>query len=472
MAERRRRCRYGGDCYRASAGHKDRFSHPGDPDWRDATANADLAAVATVVASTSSATTTTAATVVAMPRGAPAKRKAATATTATSVGIDEVVWAKLKGFPAWPAKVESLASGNTRATVVFFGTSDAATVPVADITAWDAEGGARLAKKSKAKKFAAAIAEAEDASGITLSGTSAAKSKRRKAASPPADSVASPVEATGGDDEQEDEPMQEEGAVPSEGMSAYEQQRLDNIARNEAMLRQLNIQPLPAEAKKPRARAVRGLKSTRRSSEPVVKRERSLRLAGKTPDGSELPPSFKEPTFAEMRFAGDNHNRERIEGELKLADALREEGKGMKRKPKRGEPVIEEEETEEMVAQRKATSASRFASGVGDLAIPAAAEARSAYDEEATLQMLRGLQVKETDVAKVVPERIFSMDFHPSRSKLLVAVGDKWGSIGFFDPDADEEADAVTLFSVHTHSTPTHRCWPRTSAGPHRAQSS
>ena len=133
MAERRRRCRYGGDCYRASAEHKDRFSHPGDPDWRNATANADLAAVATVVASTSSATTTTAATVVAMPRGAPAKRKAATATTATSVGIDEVVWAKLKGFPAWPAKVESLASGNTRATVVFFGTSDVATMPVADI---------------------------------------------------------------------------------------------------------------------------------------------------------------------------------------------------------------------------------------------------------------------------------------------------------------------------------------------------
>ncbi len=425
-----------------------------------------------------------------------AKRKAAAADG--EFGVDAVVWAKMKGYPAWPARVDSLLSGGARATVEFFGTGEAATLGVTDLTAWDdAERGTRLSKKSKRKDFKQAIVEAEAASGIALSNSS----KRLKAASPPADSVASPAEA-GGDDQDdeivcqvcgsaEDEStivlcdgcphayhlacltpalssvpagdwhcptctakseMKVDNVSASDGLSEYEQQRLENIARNEAMLRQLNIQPMQTMAppQKTRARAVRGLKASRRSSEPVVKRERSLRLAGKTPDGAELPPTFKEPTFAEMRFAGDSHHRERIEGELKLADALREEGKGMKRKPKRGEVV--EEETEEVIAQRKAESAAKFGSNLGGLSVPD--QLRAAYDEDATLRMLQGLQVRDTDVAKVVPERIFSMDFHPSRSKLLVAVGDKWGSIGFFDPDAEDEEDAVTLFSVHTRPIP------------------
>lgn len=448
---RRRRCRYGAECWRKSAQHKAEFSHPGDEEWRCAPARAAAAVAAPAAAMATS------------------KRKATAG--APSVDVDGIVWAKLKGYPAWPARVQSLSSSNTRATVEFFGTADTATVALSDITVWTTESHARLSVKSKTKAFHAAVAAAQAELGITR-GT-----KRQKARSPPADAVASPVEATGGDDEHssdddeaadEDVPASDphvaatdgasapkEEVGTAEGLSEYEQQRLQNIARNEAMLRQLNIQPLEtAAAKKPRARAVRGLKSTRRSSEPVIKRERSLRIAGKTPDGVELPPTFKEPTFAEMRFAGDHHHRERIEGELKLADALREDGKGMKRKPKTGEDELMDEETEEIVAQRKADSASRFAAGLSELHPPAADETRATVDEEVTLGMLRGLQVKETDVAKVVPERIFSLAFHPSRSKLLVAAGDKWGSIGFFDPDAEEEAEAVTLFSVHTRPIP------------------
>ena len=451
--------------------HKQEFSHPGDADWR---------------ASDSMASSS--------------KRKVVAA--AGGIGVDDVVWAKIKGYRAWPARVSSLLSGGTRATVVFFGTRDTATLGVADLTVWDTESGARLAKKPKTKDFAQAVAEAEDASGFTLRQSSQQKQQRMNVASPPADTVASPAEGAGGDDQNEELVCQVCGtsndeanillcdgcphgyhlscltpalsSIPagdwhcptctansevnvedthaSDGLSAYEQQRLDNIARNEAMLRQLNIQPLETmPPRKPRARAVRGLKASRRSTEPEVRRERSLRIAGKTPDGAELPPTFREPTFAEMRFAGDSHHRDRIEGELKLADALREEGKGMKRKPKCGE--VEDEETDETIAQRKADSAAKFGSIVGGLAVPDKRLHSPAYDEGATLRMLAGLQVRESDVAKVVPERIFSMDFHPSRSKLLLAVGDKWGSIGFFDPDAEEE-DAVTLFSVHTRPIP------------------
>lgn len=223
------------------------------------------------------------------------------------------------------------------------------------------------------------------------------------------------------------------------------------------MLRQLNIAPINMAAAKPRARAVRGLKGGRRAAEPVQPRARSNRLAGKGADGEALPETFKEPSFSSMSFDGDRRRHERIEGELTLADALREDGKGMKKKKTAAErkaAELEEEETDEMISTRKQATVDRFGSAAAALTIPPTGAARAPYDENATLKMLRGLTVKETDVAKVVPERIFSTAFHPSADKLLVVVGDKWGSIGFFEPDAAEEENAVTLFSAHTRPIP------------------
>ena len=58
------------------------------------------------------------------------------------------------------------------------------------------------------------------------------------------------------------------------GVSEYEQHRLANIARNEDMLRQLKIQPLPMAATKPvRAKPVRGVQAVSRRSkrcQPVI----------------------------------------------------------------------------------------------------------------------------------------------------------------------------------------------------------
>jgi len=36
-------------------------------------------------------------------------------------------------------------------------------------------------------------------------------------------------------------------------------------------------------------------------------------------------------------------------------------------------------------------------------------------------------------VAKVVPERSFSVALHPSETKILAATGDKWGHLGIWD---------------------------------------
>jgi hypothetical protein len=51
-------------------------------------------------------------------------------------------------------------------------------------------------------------------------------------------------------------------------------------------------------------------------------------------------------------------------------------------------------------------------------------------DVQDFLKLMESFSVAEQGVAKVVKSRIYSMTWHPSNSKLLVAAGDRGGSIG------------------------------------------
>ena len=53
-------------------------------------------------------------------------------------------------------------------------------------------------------------------------------------------------------------------------------------------------------------------------------------------------------------------------------------------------------------------------------------------------------------MAKVVPDRIFSLAVHPTESKVLVAVGGKWGGLGMWDVSNEDESEnhGVQLFTV------------------------
>jgi hypothetical protein len=43
---------------------------------------------------------------------------------------------------------------------------------------------------------------------------------------------------------------------------------------------------------------------------------------------------------------------------------------------------------------------------------------------------LSKLTLSPERIAKVVPQRIYSMAVHPTENELLLAVGDKWGNLG------------------------------------------
>ena len=62
---------------------------------------------------------------------------------------------------------------------------------------------------------------------------------------------------------------------------------------------------------------------------------------------------------------------------------------------------------------------------------------------------LEKLKITDETIAKVMPFRIFSLAIHPTESKLLVAAGDKWGSIGFWDVlDRKSENKGIQLIKV------------------------
>eukprot|EP00058_Branchiostoma_floridae_P005794 XP_002591282.1 hypothetical protein BRAFLDRAFT_279454 [Branchiostoma floridae] len=62
------------------------------------------------------------------------------------------------------------------------------------------------------------------------------------------------------------------------------------------------------------------------------------------------------------------------------------------------------------------------------------------------------MAITEERVAKVTPERIFSVAVHPSTTKMLVCAGDKWGRLGLWDVESQEGEDGV--YSYNPHSRP------------------
>jgi len=78
----------------------------------------------------------------------------------------------------------------------------------------------------------------------------------------------------------------------------------------------------------------------------------------------------------------------------------------------------------------------------------------SYFENVATMEKnLKKLKITPERVAKVVPNRIFSLAIHPSQTKLLVAAGGKWGSIGFWDVN-DNESKTHGVQVVKHHSRP------------------
>ncbi|KAB5511729.1 WD repeat-containing protein [Coniochaeta sp. 2T2.1] len=233
-----------------------------------------------------------------------------------------------------------------------------------------------------------------------------------------------------------------------ETISAFELRRLENIAANNAILRDINVtaaKAIPTPKPEP---------AKRRTAAPRVKREpvkreaarptrRSSRVAGLDADSETLKRKLEVEAEADNEKA--RQKKSRVAGALNLGD-IKVEGRKwdgeiggiFKMGADPGVRTFTEEDIKETTDK--------------DL-------------KELRLRM-SGLMLYEkwaVNDIKIVPQRIYSMGFHPTEEKPIIFAGDKEGNMGVFDAsqepevdDDDEEADypdpAISAFKSHART--------------------
>jgi WD40 repeat protein len=207
-----------------------------------------------------------------------------------------------------------------------------------------------------------------------------------------------------------------------EGISDYEQMRLDNIKRNQGLLVELGIDEIKGQLKletkaKPRTKKVRVASSPAR---------RSGRSQGLDPNGEKIEKkvgdfTLRNPFYDELGVFGDDPDSKEVRiARFKKCERLDDE------------PIV--------TAERFVS----FVSGKGKAKkIPSSKKAYLANLAELTID-----NNEERSVGKAVPERAFSLAWHPSASTHTVFVGDKWGTIGCWNTASKKPQD-VASFQPH-----------------------
>lgn len=247
-------------------------------------------------------------------------------------------------------------------------------------------------------------------------------------------------------------------------LSEYERKRQENIAKTQALLRNLEMEAAEAglgptskaksatssklKAKKPAPKKIK--------QEEVAPRRTSSRLKGIEAD-SETAKRKAEEEYVAIKDA-DRAKRQRVSDAFNFSDIV--------------------------VAGRDWNKSGNF------LTVAAANPYERTFDiedvKETTDKELRALRERmsglqlwedfEPNEIKITPERIYSMAMHPTTEKPLVFAGDKLGNLGICDAsqkvaevkqeddeDADDEGPTITTLKPHTRTIHTFQFSPHDS---------
>ncbi|MCJ1308717.1 hypothetical protein MMC25_002371 [Agyrium rufum] len=244
-------------------------------------------------------------------------------------------------------------------------------------------------------------------------------------------------------------------------LSEYELQRQANIAERDALLKQLALDaagaglgPKPV-VKKPASNGTRTHRKAplaKRIKQEVVPARKSSRLAGFTAD-SEVVKRKAEDDYTTAKEQ-ERAKKQRVSGDLSLSDVV-VSGK-------------EWDKSQKFIVDIINRGANPYKRTFGE------AEVQKTSDKElkAIREKMSGLELYdgwEPNQIKIVPERIYSMSFHPTPDKPLLFAGDKLGNLGIFDAsqkppklemsnDDDNEDEpripppSITSFHLHTRT--------------------
>ncbi|KAK4664753.1 uncharacterized protein QC763_506590 [Podospora pseudopauciseta] len=238
-------------------------------------------------------------------------------------------------------------------------------------------------------------------------------------------------------------------------ISAFERKRLENIAANNAILSGISATAdkiIPSKATPTKTKAK---KSTPRKREPTKvahqpATRRSTRLAGVDADNDTLKRKFEVEVEAAAEKA--KAKKLRVNGDLQLGD-ISVEG----RKWEGGVDGL---------GLLKGLSVRGAQPGVKTFDEDDVEETSDENLKELRLRMRNLKMYDKWPVAdiKIVPQRIYSMGFHPTEDKPIIFAGDKEGAMGIFDAsqepiktedDEDEESysdPVISAFKTHART--------------------
>ncbi|ODQ82812.1 hypothetical protein BABINDRAFT_159314 [Babjeviella inositovora NRRL Y-12698] len=214
-------------------------------------------------------------------------------------------------------------------------------------------------------------------------------------------------------------------------LSDFEKQRQANIARNQALLKQLNLdsisQDIYSELKKEdapkRRRATKPVKP--REIVPALPTRRSRRIAGVKLEDVTDDPFIQEVTEAERkREELERIKRMRLSGDVSLVDIITD---------KNG---VKAEEDEALLEKFREIGKNYSMGDFFDQMVEKYATTDKALQElrEEFTKVTLVPQYDPNDV-KITPGRMSTVTFHPSTAKRLVVGGDVNGHIGIWSVD-------------------------------------
>ncbi|XP_066269952.1 WD repeat-containing protein 76-like isoform X2 [Branchiostoma lanceolatum] len=259
------------------------------------------------------------------------------------------------------------------------------------------------------------------------------------------------------DSDDDDVPLSAAGHYVSE----YEKKRLQNIQENAAFFESIDIQSaknnlseVSGSAKK--AARTRGLQPKKNGKAPLPPpRTPSLRLQNKNPEGAQLPPKPEPaPLYQNMHVerGGPTYKHFFVQRHSSVRRGLTGKHKGTPFGPRKPAGPLDMAATN--VKGDDKGLGDRFQQDLHRLAktsIPKSeVKERLTLSQESFLKSAQSMTIAEERLAKVTPERIFSLAVHPSTTKMLVCAGDKWGRLGLWDVESKEGDDGVYLYNPHS----------------------
>lgn len=225
-------------------------------------------------------------------------------------------------------------------------------------------------------------------------------------------------------------------------VSEFEKKRLENIARNEALLQQFNIPSLPtpppttAKAKTSRAKKTDPSFKVAKSaaSGPI---RRSSRLAGVKLEKVDMIDVDDRELFRNSKAGGSNVKQEEdfkeriIMDQFKLSD------------------LVSDDQLKSL--GDKFSAGDLFDQMKDQVKVP-----KSVEQVREDLTKLEMYSLFPPNKVQVTPERMTTIEFHPNLRQVVLA-GDKLGNLGIWTPEDDTEDDAephITRLALHTKNIP------------------